>query len=568
MADVNAIDDLSDLDLSDPKDIKTFFDTPKAKFIAANAQAQAQSTQSALQVHKLMDIQQRAVGDEAGQMAIAGNAQKVITTEREAAMAQVDAENAAAKAALTGNWTDAGSKANYWAAQMHENTGKAYSALDAIKEKESFNLLNNPLGFINAQFTLPSDKAAYNYYAQKGNVAESALNTLTKATTDAAIENNATMLHTSTASAQAQLDLISANTKQQQDKLAQDSAGKFIQGIGVINNLSHEQATLAYQVLNQQGDEQRMALATRAADDQHAMRLIATAQRQDALDLKTSTENAWSDQLVVRNIGARMKHLPEIDSVAMFKREYSMMGKNQEYQDMLSVGFMGAQAGKTDGVMRGQTAGDIARDYANPAAATKGDVAATYLAQVYNQVKTADNGVTKDKTIFNDKVTSVAVNGANGALAEIDDRHANIYAAPNVSTLLQTNMVKNSGDAFISSVLEPMVKLNPETKIPAQQIFSQATNFRDANGNTRNVKDVANGISAYFTAAVASNNARNQYVENGLPMQTKFMSRIGGNLIDVSDKQAVTRAVLMMRSSAAADLIVNSGGGTIMQSFD
>ena len=79
MADVNAIDDLSDLDLSDPKDVKTFFDTPKAKFVAATAQAQAQSTQSALQVHKLMDIQQRAVGDEAGQMAIAAFFSVVIT---------------------------------------------------------------------------------------------------------------------------------------------------------------------------------------------------------------------------------------------------------------------------------------------------------------------------------------------------------------------------------------------------------------------------------------------------------------------------------------------------------
>ena len=169
-------------------------------------------------------------------------------------MAQVDAENAAAKAALTGNWTDAGSKANYWASQMHENTDKAYSALDAIKEKESFNLLNNPLGFINAQFTLPSDKAAYNYYAQKGNMAENTLNTLTKATTDAAIENNATMLHTSTASAQAQLDLISANTRQQQDKLAQDSAGRFIQGIGVINNLSHEPTCLVVALYLQRSD--------------------------------------------------------------------------------------------------------------------------------------------------------------------------------------------------------------------------------------------------------------------------------------------------------------------------
>ena len=509
---------------------------------AANAQATASDQQAKLDIAKQMDVQDALTSDMTGAVQTAMQADQIIVAQKNAASAKIDAQNAAAQSALSTDWTQQGSRSNYWAAEMASNAQKAYDTLDVIKEKQTKTLLSDPLGFIDAQFTLPADIATHNYYAEKHNVAEGALNEITRATNDAAIMNNNMREQTSAAAAEAEQTKVAASAAISIGKLNMDMAGKKITGIVELNNLTTQQAALAYQALNADNEQKRLAMQAQSNADQHAQRMMMMQDRQDKLDQKAVDRGDLEAMMNSRNAGATMLGKPKVDNVDIFRREYMANQKNPDYQNMIGLGQqIGLNGGSVSGISVAQTAGDAARIYSSGGTNLRGNVVGTFLATKYDEEAGKNIASRKDPVAFADHITSVAKSVAATQLASIDDQKPNIYAAPPPSVVLANVGVKSN--PFIASVVLPMVDLNPQMKLDANTLMAKAIDF--AKDNPANFNVAAEGIAAYYRQATLTNNMVNRYVENGLPEQKTYNAKISGKNMVLSDPTSVKRAMLV-----------------------
>lgn len=507
---------------------------------AKNAMAQASAATSALEIHKQLDAYDSIAEDMTGSFQTIGKAQALQVGIKSGFEAEVDAGNAAAQLALSSDWKEQGSDINKWARLMRENAQKSYDSLDVIQEKQQYTLLDNPLGWINAQFTLPADIATHNYYASKHNEAEANLDKLSSATNAAAIANKNMEKNTSQELAIARQEEVVAAQAVNVGKLKLDTAGTRIKGIVELNQLTAQQSQLAYQALNAQNEQVRLSLAQRSAEDQHQMRLIAQQQRQDVLDAKKADRLDLEYLLEARNAGARNMGKTTIDSVDLFKREYLARKSDPDYQDMVNSGqIIQSNGGVVSGVMVAKNAGDAARNYASPGTSLKGNVAGTFLATVYNTEKLSPTA-SKDKVAFNEHVNQIAVGQATAQSKLIKDDQPNIYAAPNPAILLKNPNVASNN--FIKDSLLPMVTLSPEMSIDDNTLVSSGIDY--VKGDPGKLAAVTAGITQYYRQAVLTNNMVNRYKENGLPEQLKYVAQIGGQNVDLADELSVKRIVL------------------------
>jgi hypothetical protein len=514
---------------------------PVINAAAANAEAVASNERTKLDILKQLDVQDSIASASSDSIRAIALADKSIKAQGNAAEAEVDAQNAAARVALASSWTDQGSKSNYWAAQMHENATKAYASLDVIKKKQAATLLDDPLGFIEAQFTLPADIDTHNYYAEKHNIAESSLNQLTQATNAAAIANSNMKKRTSLESAEAELTKVAENANLQLQSIRRQSAGDRISGLKELNSLTQQQSNLAYQALSADNEQKRLAIAQQSAADQHAQRMMMQADRAERMNQKEVDRNDLVALMDARNLGAKQLGKVQIDNVDLFRREYMAQQKNSTYQDMVSVGQqIQNNRGNVDGISLGQNAGSIARNYASPGTNLTGNVAGTYLAQVYDATKVSPAAASaKDPVAFNELVNTNATRTAKLQLGDIKDDLPNIYKAPPPSILTAQVAVKSN--PFIVDTVLPMVAVNPNVQIEAGAMMSKASDFSKTSSN---INVAAAGVASYYKQAVLTNNLVNRYKENGLPEQLKYMANIGGRTINLADELQVKSAIM------------------------
>lgn len=523
-------------------------DNPIINHIAAAAQAQASSQQAQLRIQEQLDAQEAASQQAILAATSVGNAQATIKSSEESWKASSDAQIASIGVALGTDWTTQGSESNYWATQMKENAHKAYESLDVIKDKQSKTLLSDPLGFISAQFTLPADIATHNYYARKHNVAEQALNEITNASNSAAIAAKQMEQRTSEAVAEAKANEALANAAKDVANITANAAGNKIKGIVEINSMTAQQADMAFKIHAANNSDAQLALQQRQADDLHAQRMMAQTQRQEQLDAKAATLDDWKAQLDIRNIGAKAMGKAPVTSIDMFRREYNMSGKTQDYQDMLNYGMdISLNQGSLSGVPVAQNAGRAALNYAKGGVNLNGNVAGTFLTQVLGQQKLLPTAP-KDQAALAEQVTSVATKIAKDQLASIDNSNPaapNIYAAPPPSVMLQSKAVQSS--PFIMETLVPMLEQNKNLQLPDAVLVAKAADY--AKGGKANFNVAVAGIAAYYKQATIINSANNRYVEHDLPKQTSYTARINGADVDLTNETQV-KMVLMKAAFA------------------
>ena len=508
---------------------------------AANSIASASDQQAKIDIAKQMDMRDKAASDATGAIETEAISDKIISAQKHAAAATVDAQNAAAKVALSTDWLDMGSRSNKLARDSAESFDKAGLIAAEIQKKRSATLLDDPLGFISAQFTLPADIETHNYYAQKHNDAEAELSQITKATNDAAITNNNMRQQTSAEAALAEQNKVAAAATLNIAKINIDMAGRRIEGIKELNNLTTQQAGLAYQALSAHNDQIRLSLQAQSNADQHAARLEASADRQERSEQKLSDRADLVAMQMDRNTGAKTMGRPAVDNIDVFRREYIANQKNPDYQNMISIGQqVGLNKGSVTGISIAPTAGDAARMYAAGGVNLRGDPVAKFLAKTYDEEAGKNLASKKDPVAFADHVSTIAKSVAQTQLSSIDDQKDNMYAAPTPSILTRAKAVISN--PFIVDTVMPMVALNADMKLDSNTIMAKAIDF--AKSNPANFNVAAEGVAAYYKQAVLTNNMVNRYVERGLPEQKQFVGNVNGRNVVLSDVASVKRVML------------------------
>ena len=519
--------------------------------IKAAAEQRASTTFASIKAHELMD-QQEAAAREMQTATMAEGLNKATISEAESSFAaNSDAKKAAQNLALGFDPLDQGSKSNYWIREMHENAAKAYAALDVVNEGTSKTLLNDPLGFISAQFTLPADIAAQHYYVDKYNAAAGSLNEITQASSAASIAINQSQQTTSVAMASAKADNAMQLATLAAAKIKHESAGIQKAGVIEIDQLNAKQLALAVQVHAVQNSDAHLALAQQSAADSHAMHLRNMELAQANLDKKSDDDVGWQAQMDNYNAGARAGGKVIYDSVQMFKKAQAQYGSSDNFKNTVVYG-MGilANNGNPVGVPVAPTAGIAAANYAAGGTRLVGNVAGTYLAEEWNKAKLSPTA-SKDPIALAAAVDKQAVAGANNQLRSIDNSNPqvhNIYQAPIPAVLFKSTAVMSN--PFLATTLAPIVELDKRATITDETLVAKAAAYAQQNPGAGNFNVAAAGIATYYQAAMAKNNMVNMYVENGLPPQKTYVAKISGRDINLASQADVKRALFLMSGNS------------------
>ena len=421
---------------------------------------------------------------------------------------------------------------------MQANSDAAYSSLDTIHQKQQVTLLSDPLQFIQNQFTLPADIETHNYYAQKYNVAEGALNEITAATTAAGQAANVMQKSMSADMAQAELDKVAATSTSQAAALRMQAAGNTIKGLTDINNLTTQQADMVFKAHQAANSDQSLAMQAENNRLLQQQRLLMIQDRQDKMDSRDATQASIQSELDAYNIGAKRQGRATIDSIKLFQQIYAGQQKNPTFQNALAIGHEAMlQGGDTSGIPVAQDAGAAARDYATAGTNTSGNVVGTYLKSQWDK-SLQDPAAAKNKDQFAEQVGTKVKTDTLAMSKSIDTTvPGNIYAAPPPAVVLTAPRLKDN--SFINDVISPLVAVNPTATIPDGTILSSMLGY--VKESTANYNLGVAGIVDYYKQAVLLNNKMNQYRENGVAPQTSYPARINGKNYDLTNPADVKR---------------------------
>jgi len=190
--------------------------------------------------------------------------------------------------------------------------------------------------------------------------------------------------------------------------------------------------------------------------------------------------------------------------------------------------------------MVADSAGEAAVNYATGQAKTR---VAQFLKQTLQTLK-ADPTAPKDRQAMIGKISEAAGESAKLQLKNIDQNspNANIYSAPPATVVLQNRAVSQL--PFIEQIVRPLSEKSKDVTIKDEVIISSAISYATVPDGKVNFNEAAESVARYYRTAVAYNNTSNQYLENGLPEQVKYMARVNNKMVDLTDPIAIRRHML------------------------
>lgn len=511
---------------------------PIFDYIAQAKQAEEKSKQNQINVASILSEQEASSNEAALQTAAAGRAQQGVISAKQSILAATDAQKAAIVETYGTDYTKQGSDVLRWSEEARSNREAAFVAEKKLREAQKVDFMSNPLGFISAQFELPTLAAQYNYHAGLSNSAEANIDSIVNNTTSAANMVAVTAKSTSTELAIAEGEKAAADFATQVAKIKADSAGQRIQGINVLNNMSAQDLDRSFKVRGAINDDKRLKLAEESNALQREARAFARQEAADKLEAKQTALDAVKQEMEAYNAGARRAGKVTFTDPKMFLATYNSNKNLPEFTNVLTSGkLIMMNDGVTNGVMVADNAGEAALIYASGQA--QGPVA-KFLKKTLQDVKQVPTAP-KDRQGLIGSVDNIAKELAKKQSSNIDQAspETNIYSAPPAAVVLQS---KATNYPMINSVIRPMVEKNPSAPITDEMILSTAVAY--AKKDKANFNEAAAALVSYYQAAVEHNNLTNQYTENGLPEQKKYPARVGGKIVDLTDPIQVKRHLL------------------------
>ena len=504
---------------------------PIFDYVARAKQAEESSKQAQINVANILSQQEEFGKEVEIQTAAAGKSRQAVVAGEEAINAAVDAQKAAIVDNYGTDYTKQGSDALRWSQEAKVNRDAAYEAEKQLREAQKVDFMSNPLGFISAQFEIPTLAAQYNYHAGLTNSAEANLTSITQASNSAVNAAVQAKRSTSANLAIAKGEEAAALNAAQVAEIKSKNAGLRIKGIEELNALSSRDLDRVFQVHQMQNSDASLQLQREAADR-------ARKESAERLEMKNAQLDQVKYEMEAYNAGARRTGKMTFSDPKMFLKAYESNKNLPEFINTLTSGKMLVlNDGVNNGIMVADNAGEASMLYATGQATTP--IARMMKSQV--MVEKQNVAAPKDRQGFAGHMTTRLTDIANTQLKSIDQTGPteNIYAAPPASIMLQA---KSLDSPFMNSVIRPLVESEPTGKINDAVIVSSALQY--AKTSPANFNDAATSIVNYYRKAVLQNNAVNQYTENGLPAQKNYRARVDGKIVDLTDPVQVKRHLL------------------------
>lgn len=528
---------------------------PLIDAIAARAQADAQSQMANLDLLYNMDTIQDATAERIAGIEDGVNAALTISSEQELFKAKTTANTALASAYLGMNPDEANFRLAKLAATRAESYDRAMAVEDVIAKKKQATLLSDPLTWINAQFTLPADEAAYTHYANRHNAAEAEFNGIVNSGTATGQAYRALEAATSSALAQAKADAIVAQGTEQR-------AQAMIQGAQLNSQGALQLLQLKDHDLNRAETAVRLQQSAQQFEINKENLALTRIQRQLAVDAALDKkmereEKAALEADIASKVNFAALHLgkPEMPPALIMSklRSEKASGIPGAMYKYLRIGEDAANSGKAGiaGVSLG-SASETAALY-KAGGVTPVGPEAPVIEFLVDSARAASTDLaiagTKDKEAKENMINSVIVKKAGENLKRIDSTDSkNIYAAPATSALL-TAVPSLAAHKFITETLAPIAAANPTAPTTDAAILSAATTAIKA--DPKRLNEISTALEKYYNAAVDQNNTMKMYMEKGLPQQKDYSALLPvgmfGNkvVVNLADPIALKRMLLL-----------------------
>lgn len=536
--------------------------SPELDFVAQKAMTDANTKANEYQVDQLVTTIKNATASDLQAEQSKAQAQSTIRSVADSAQLQLQAEDMAAQTRLGANPAAANFRLQQLADQQVDAYNKTNDLAKTIADKQSKTLLSDPLGFIQAQFSLPADIAQHNYYATIHNNAEAEYSNVVSSVTAEAQMNKATLATVTTASADAEQAKIAAESAQAQARITQTGAQLNIAGIRELQSLTdadlaHSATALNFKEQQVRIDLQRsqIAAANASRDLSNQLKIEQLNKNQLALEDQQYYANAYNKAQA--KLGGATEPMAAV-MAGLRRQDPKVLKMVRIGQDIITSGGTG------EGVMIAPNPAEAGELYNGQRLIPTGTTAPVmkYLADKYGDLR-ADQAVNAEKdpagkiALIN---TAIKADVAKQA-SKIEDGTNNIFAAPTIASLL-VSVPALANNGFVANELAEKAKANPD--IPTSTADILAAGIAAIKKDPSRLNEVTQGTANFFNAAIWSNNKLKGYAENGLDPQqsypaavpTGFMGR--QQTVNVNNPVDV-KAVYMMAALPVKTIVGKAG---------
>ena len=536
---------------------------PVLNYLAEQGKAAAATTNNQTAMAVQQGIQANATKtDISGAENIAAG-QAMAAASMDAVKLQTSAENANARTMLGADPLAANYRLQELTNQRTDAYNKANDIAKTIADKQSLTFINDPLGFINAQFTLPADIAQHNYYANLHNSAADEYTTIVSQTTATAQENTATAATMTTAAALAKQQEIQGQSQQAVAKAQQTGAQLAIEGISKQQALTDDQLNQAHMAVQVKDEQTRIAMQQANFGLVQAQKKIYLGILQDSLERKTAALEDQNAAVTAYNKAADKMGAPRLPATTVIAKlrqkdpqVAEVLAYGQRLQDALGTGETVPVSGSMAqaGALYNSTPGMVPTGTSAPTAKFLASTVAELHARPEIQA-------IKDPSSRLDSINATLSGVVATQAKTIYDDKPNVYSAPPAAALIAATPAL-SANSFVSSIVMPQAQANPSAAFKANDIVSAG--IAAVAKDPSQLDSVAEGINKIGVAAVNYNNNLKGYQANNVPLQTNYPAALntgmfgGTQTVELTDLTAI-KTLLMRKQFGTIPMNMNFG---------
>ena len=459
---------------------------------------------------------------------IQGTSQAIIDSTADAAKAKA-LENSAQYASFLGNNLGNNSSAMRQMADSYlSETNAALAARQQIAEKEQTKWYEDPLGWLQNQFSLPYDYAAYNSHADQANMLENKMSSIMSLTSSETQSQLAIAQTSTAATAQAAADAAKAKADAAAQQVKMSGLRYNIEGIQAIAGMNQDQITNTVTGIRTMLEGQQVQIQEQYRALQGAM--YQEKVRVDQAYLAQATQNQAADKDLADTINqgrAAMgftNPLPPARILNMLKAGGALGAQMQQFY---TVGSIKISTGKA--VLAGSPAqaATALLTIQPPESAPEKVVTDMITNELLDSRRAALQKGVKDPLQIdqaaNGKIDAL-VDGMGSNIQAGDYR--NIYHAPTLDAL-QKSVPGITRTPLWKTVVAPLVA-NGAKVTDANQLLGFTVDAVRA--GKINANQAAKDLSSIFSGVVASNNANRQYQKYGIMPQSSFNTKVDTGL--------------------------------------
>lgn len=403
---------------------------------------------------------------------------------------------------------------------------QARQVQDEVVRKQSVGFFDNPIQYLVNQATVGGDINKYNALATKANGTLSAMNAI-NTTVQTSVAAQRSISETLTRdSIKAQLDSTALAAKIQGLELEQKNLSFDMDSIKLLmanNDRTLQRAQQINQIQVQQQQlaisQGHLALAQREASERAQARAAKLAEDQEE-------KAGWDEAVRIYNIGAGIQGFaPQTPDQLRNAIKYQGDVGRKKFEQFYSAGLIAAGTGNK--IIGGATPGESALAIMKNNSPLNEGMEPTkgYLTQVWQKAVTSmaaagtkptEQGVVQATNQLVEKQTKVMMQDVTK-----NPYGTNIYAAPDLRTLMQLPSVK--GSKFAQTVLATQVaggavQTNPDVLIDA--------GLEAIKSGTLTPNEFTAGLTNLFAEAKNWNNATKNFKAVNIPLQSTFNAQV------------------------------------------